>query len=416
MTSVRPDGLVGALMAAEGFEGVETVLHGPGGCRFRYMRLAQELYPRDGALSCPRDRAFYFGSPRIPCTFLDEDDYIYGGSYNLAEALEEVAKGGSRMIVIESPATALIGDDIQGCISGHGLEGRAMPFRKHLVSMPMNEGFDELCREYVEFLSPRKEEKIPGTVNLLGLPILCRDWKGSLEEVSRILGMMGLRVTSSIGSGCSYEDVMRSSTAEFDISVFPEFCVSTAELYRDRFGIECNSCCFAPVGFDATKEWIGAVADLTGKDPSDALEYVRRTDMEARRILRSDPIKASKTRGMHYCIDAGSSVAYPLVGWLFKYLSMIPDSVRMPYGTDEARRKTEGMLESLHLSSALDAPLENGGLMASSGDYANMCRLSGMFVRSLDLGFPQSRGFHFNNGTILGPRGAMNILSSIYNV
>lgn len=416
MTSVRPDGLVGALMAAEGFEGVETILHGPGGCRFRYMRLAQELHPRDGAPSCSRDRKFYFGSPRIPCTFLDEDDYIHGGSYNLVEALEEVGKGGGRIIVIESPATALIGDDVQGCIKKCGMERRAMAFGKHLVSMPMNEGFDELCRDYVEFLDPPKNETDPGTVNLLGLPILCKDWRGSLDEVSKILGMMGLRVTSSIGSGCSCEDVMRSSMAEFNVSVFPEFSTSTARFYRDRFGIECNDYCCAPVGFDATVEWIETVADLTGRDPSDAIDYVRRTDAEARRILRTDPIKASKTRGMHYCIDTGSSVAYPLVTWLFKYLSMIPDSVRMSYGTEEAGRKMEEFLNMLNLSSVIDAPFKNGGLIASSGDYANMCRLSGMFVRSMDLGFPQARGFHFDNGTILGPRGVMNILSAIYNV
>lgn len=416
MTFIPPDGLAGALMGAEGFSDINTILHGPGGCRFRYMRLASELHPREDYAKCPRDREFYFGIPRIPCTFLEEYDYIYGGSGRLTDILTEVSKDNNNLIVvIESPATALIGDDIDNAISNCHLEDRAFALRKHLVSMMMNEGFDELCKELIEFISPPETEKVPDTVNLIGLPILCKDSAGSIEEISRILGLMGLKVSCSIGSGASMNDVIRSSSAEYNVEIFPEFCHSTSELYASNYGIESIGSGFAPIGFDSTRDWVYKVSEITGKDPSKAMEYIDSMDKKARTLLRSDVRMATKTRGMHYSINTGGSIAYPMIKWLFEYLSMIPDSVSVPYTNKSSLFAIKDFLKEHSLDGAFDNDIQKGGLMISSGDYAYMCKLSGDFSNYIDVGFPPARDFNFRNETILGPTGAMNILNVLYN-
>ena len=414
MTFVRPDGLAGALMAAEGFTDVTTVLHGPGGCRFRYMRLASELNPKKTDPPCPRDRNFFFGVPRIPSTFLDEFDYIYGGSERLDGVLKEVSVEDGYIAVVESPAAALIGDDVGSAVSRNGMEDRVLVLRKHLVSMPMNEGFDEMCREAVRFVSPEGSETERGSVNLIGLPILCKDWEGSIEELTRILDLMGLKVNMSIGSGCSIADLNESTSAEFNVAVFPEFCQGTASMFEQGYGIPTVGSGFAPIGFGPVREWIRAVAEQTGKDPSKALEYVDGTDRKARRILKSDARRASTTHGMHYSINAGASVAYPLVRWFYEYLSMIPDSIEVPFGLPGTADLLESFLSERSLEGSFTAAPVGGDLMVSSGDYAHMCHLSGDYASYLDVGFPPGRGFNFRNGTILGATGAMNILDSLY--
>ncbi|TQS79722.1 MAG: hypothetical protein A3205_02775 [Methanomassiliicoccales archaeon Mx-03] len=76
--TVRMDGFWGALMAAESIRGCAAVLHGPGGCRMTVSGVSVQSVIRPFSIE---EGPFYFTEPRIPATYLDDEDYINGADY-----------------------------------------------------------------------------------------------------------------------------------------------------------------------------------------------------------------------------------------------------------------------------------------------------------------------------------------------
>ena len=83
------DGFLGAMIASESILDGATVLHGPGGCRRMTSVLSSKLLPRDYSAKCG---SFFFNEPRIPCTFVDSSDYIYGATDKVGMVLNILEK------------------------------------------------------------------------------------------------------------------------------------------------------------------------------------------------------------------------------------------------------------------------------------------------------------------------------------
>ena len=58
---------------------------------------------------------WFFRQGRVPCTWLDSHDYVYGTADKVREALEYIKKnvGFDILCVADSPGASLIGDDLR---------------------------------------------------------------------------------------------------------------------------------------------------------------------------------------------------------------------------------------------------------------------------------------------------------------
>ena len=128
MNRIVPDGFAGALMAVESFSDGRAVLHGPGGCRNYHNFMASRYYPRANTENPDRyAKRFFFGQSRLPCTYVDERDYIYGSHEKIEESLPVICSDDDSFLVfIRSPGAALIGDNITDIIDRLGYSDRAM--------------------------------------------------------------------------------------------------------------------------------------------------------------------------------------------------------------------------------------------------------------------------------------------------
>ncbi len=332
-----PDGFNGAIMAVESIEDAAVFLHGPGGCRIRHMVHSTAVFPRI-APGAPEDYfgMYYYGYPRVPASYLDEYDFINGAFYKMTEALPIVAsKEPSLIVVINSPGAALIGDNHEKAIRDSGLEDRAIYMDESLVSMPMTECYGHMLRAIMEHLSPERGEVVPGTVNLLGLSLFDKDWEAGKEELCGLVESMGLKVLSTPGAGASIEDLKRSVSAEFNIIVCPEMCAGLLEYYESRGVAAIRSPAGAPVGFSAVRRWVETIAEATGKDPSPALDKVRRAERKVYDKFMGMKYNALRMRGLSFSIAGTASVVRPLTEWLYGYLSMVPVAVAIDPGADD---------------------------------------------------------------------------------
>lgn len=409
-----PDGLTGALMAVEGIGGAASFLHGPGGCRVRHTVLSSAVDYREGeheSFSSP----YYYGYPRVPSTFLDEYDYINGAYYKSVEGLGEVSsRRPSLVVVVDSPGAGLIGDDHLRAIRENGLEDVAFHLTDPLSSVPATNACGLTLRRVMEHLDPERGDVREGTVNLLGLSLMDKDWRAARDELSSLLADMGLEVVCSPGAGSSVEDMVRSVDAEFDVVVCPEMCSGLTQWYESRGVRTVRSPGGAPVGFDAIESWINAVADATGRDPSRALSRVSDAREDVFRRFAGMRYNSLRIRGLTFSVAGTASVARSLTEWLYSYLAMAPAAVAVDEGADEAESSAlRGFLDGKGFGDVWGREPVPGGVVLCEGVTAMAMRISGDCLVGVPIGYSSMGIDDVIPRPVYGVQGARFILDEI---
>ncbi len=413
------DGFSGAILAIESFSDGSAVLHGPGGCRNYHTFLSSQCYPR----AKPGDfrkysKQYFFGQARIPCTYLDEDNYINGSNKKLEECIPLICDSDDCFhVFIKSPGAALIGDNITDVITRCGFGERAMAIEESLISQPFSSSYDHTVKSVLEWAAPVKMETVHGTVNILGLPISSNDWEDALSELVSLLEDMGLKVISTPGAGCSLSKLKESTSAEYNICVSPEYCIRTAKYYEDAYGIPTIfSDMGAPVGFDATEYWLENIGKIIGTDTIKVKERIHTLKERAFRRI-SGSMYSQRVKCSRFTIMADSSVTYPLMRWLYSYLCMIPVSISVDPGED--KKMTNAIMEFLDdagLKESWNAdPANKVDFIFTDGHTAETQAMMGKCKKGVDISMPNLSRANFIPRPIYGLNGSMFILDEVFN-
>jgi len=404
------DGFMASMMAAEGMKGCMAVMHGPGGCRLHTSRLStREVVREYGMMEGP----FYFNHPRIPCTYMDEEDYINGADYKATELLDTV-DGVEVCVIISSPGASLIGDDLRGAADRSKFKGTVVvPERCHM-SEPAHVGYDSIMADIVNAVCTESETR-KGAVNIVGLPTLLKGWRETAMELKGYLEAMGLEVIACVGAGCSVEDLRRSTAAEFNISVLPEYCERTSEAYAN-VGVK-TLYPMVPMGFDFTENWIRDVAKRADVDPTPALRMLNGIKDRASNVMKGSLGEGLISKCATYSMCLESTMVLPMVKWLHSYLSMFPKSIRAcEWWNSEYRKSLEGFLKGIHSEDALkdDMELIRSDAMFANGLTAKMAERRGDCSVGIDLWMPSMHRMEFVERPVLGAKGAMRILDDLF--
>ncbi len=417
VAAMLPDGFAGAVMAAESVEDFRCILNGPAGCRNRYTLLSSQL--RRTCEDPERFRLPYFkGRPRVPCTYSDEEDFINGGGPKVTDALS-VIKGACDdfVAVIDSPGSALIGDDHARAIAEAGMTDRAVALTQNLSSKAYSEGYDLTLRDIAGFLSPERMDAEPMTVNILGLPMTERDWVHGLEHLKSLLGSMGVRVNAAIGAEAASDEIRRAGAAAANVIVHPEFGVRTARYLEKELGTPAVVCGEgAPMGLDATEAWVHGIAEALGADPSPAVD---RIDDARRRIAEAVQRNRGFDRaleGMTFSMSCIPSTAYPLTCWLQDFLGMVPASVSVHDPCPGLERAVGELLSATGQYDVLDAGYPPYcGVVLSNGHEALRMEEARRCACGIGVEFPFVEEVCLVPDHVLGTDGALRIAGRVMN-
>ncbi|NLL95144.1 MAG: hypothetical protein GX224_05285 [Thermoplasmatales archaeon] len=411
MDSIAVDGFIASIMAAESMPGCRAILHGPGGCRMHTTRLSANEAIRP--YEC-REGPFFFGHPRVPCTYVDEEDYINGADYKVTELLNLIDDA-EVCVVVTSPGTALIGDDLHGAVARSSFRGKTVIPEYCHMSEPAHMGYDSTVAEIVSAVC-RPTERVDDVVNVVGLPILLEGWRETVDELRSYLGAMGLTVGAFVGAGCTIGELAESTRACVNVAILPEFCARTAEIYG-RMGVP-TIYPGAPLGFDATSDWIRAVAEATGKDPDGALSMVDSVRGHASNVLTSGLHAGVIARGATFSVKLENSLALPLAQWLYEYLAMFPVCVETRGWWDDGyRERMEAFLDGIGCGDAIGREIGKTRADAAfaEGYTAKILEKRGVCSVGVDMGKPSKVRLRFRERPVLGARGAMRLLDDLFN-
>lgn len=419
--NTRPDGFLGALLAAEGVGGMKTFINGPGGCRSRAQILLKELirdYSGEEPGCC--SSRYFSRQSKLPCTYLSSNDMVMGSFEKISEGIGSIVSlSDSDIVMIDTMVASLQVTDNEEAARRSGGHERTVVASRYLSSMSVYEGFDDTIVKIAEHVCTKdKRDDAPGTVNILGYNITDSGWEFGRKEISNILGSLGVETISFIGCACTKEEMERSPSAEMNIVIHPEFSIRTAEHYRREFGIPyLIPAMGSPVGYPSILSFIEEISEQFGNDPSRAIRDLRSEKANIDRIIMNADRIAGGLRGCGSSIKGVSSDILPIVRWMYEHLSIVPGHIEILEGNGSPLRKDlMTYLEEIGCSDAVDSdPAEDFDVMFTDGMTAVQVRERDTNVSCVETVFPYSYGTSFVNRSLIGTYGCRYILDEIFN-
>ncbi len=407
----EPDGLLGALLASESLGMTHSMINGPGGCRSRAQILLHELLPEYMPENQGCCRSKYFSrQSRLPCTYLNNGDMVFGADEKISEGLDSVSGTGNKGIVmVDTLGASLICTDFESIFSGR--DPRPIRVDGDLAGMTMNRGFDVGTRTILESYGLEGGEN--GTVNLLGYSITDPGWTAGAENLRTILSLMGLEANIP---GClpSKDEMDRVGGAALSVMVRPESCSETARMLESSYGVPSLRLPEgAPIGYRAVRSFVKDISERTGADPGAALEFIDREERNVRRVLLNYDRAADGLHLKGMDISAESSTVLPLLKWMHGTFGMVPRHIEM---TDDAYgAEVMSYLESYGLENALEGTTGTRDFVFSDGLTALEGRMSCNATSYVEVRMPRSRHLDLMGRCIVGTAGCRYLLDEMLN-
>ncbi len=256
---------VGAMRIATAMRGVHYVLHAPQGDT--YADLLFTMIER-------RDR-------RPPVTYTTFQARDLGGdtAQLLQTAMREAyARFAPDAMLVGASCTAeLIQDDPAGLAQALQLPIPVVPLELPSYQRKENWGASETLYRVVRALSRPLREGPPdprakgvrSVCNLLGPTALGFRHRDDLAEVTRQVVDMGIDINVVAPWNATPADIARLPEADFNIVLYPEIALTTAQWLQRNFGQPFTKT--VPIGVAGTRQFIEDVAKLAGIDAAGAL-------------------------------------------------------------------------------------------------------------------------------------------------
>lgn len=420
--NIMPDSLTGAIFAVEGIKDGVVVLNGPTGCKLYHSAISDYQYPRQlsfDPLNYPEE--FYFGQPRVPCTYLDGYDYVYGSSEKLEKLLKDIKKKSPNLIaVINSPGAALIGDDLNRFIQREVDDTLCFSIESTGFSGSYSEGFQNGVIKVLESLYPiSRKYKCQNTVNLIGISLYDKYCEGNILEIKRLLELCGIDVISTLCARNDLNTLKDVPRAMYNIVINPENGVDIADWLYDRYDTPYMILKDGmPVGFDATEKFIENICTEFNKDGSKAIEDVEKA--RARSYLHISRLNSltGLPKGATFAIGAQGSMAYALAKWLYTYLGMIPVSIEvLESNYTKFEDKLSNFLEGIGFEEALKTSIQlsKADIIFADANTIAQSRLENNSFAGIEISLPSLGYIDVVPKTFFGTSGALMLVEQVLN-
>jgi light-independent protochlorophyllide reductase subunit B len=248
---------VGAMRVATAMTGLHYVLHAPQGDT--YADLLFTMIERRNV--------------RPPVTYTTFQARDLGG--DTAELFKTAAREAyerfkpQAMIVGASCTAELIQDDPGGLANALRLPIPVIPLELPAYQKKENWGAAETFYRLVRNLAGAKRERVCDArprCNILGPTALGFRHRDDVREITQLLGRLGVDVHIVAPLGATPSDLTRLGEADFNVVLYPEIALPAAQWLEKHHDQPFTK--IAPIGVNATREFVAEAASLAGVDAS----------------------------------------------------------------------------------------------------------------------------------------------------
>ncbi len=334
--------LGGALTTIAGINRVIPIVHAAGGC-------AAALSGTYNLAAGYRGTG-YCGGTMIPTTNISENNIVFGGEERLEEQIENSLEilDADLYIVITGCQVEIIGDDAVGVarrFKDRNVIGASTPgFLGNTFK-----GYDAVLKAIIKEVIKPAENKSSNTVNILGVvPGHDVFYRGNLDEIKRLLGLLGIRANTFFGTGESVADIRRYGEAALTIVFSNQAGAEPADLLTELHDIP-SIRADLPIGPEATESFLYQIGEELGIEK----EYIEAVAEKEKRnyysyLERIVDIYSDIDFQRYAVVAADSYYAYPLTRFLANDLGWIPfitaiNDIAEEEEQENYRKKFEGI-------------------------------------------------------------------------
>jgi nitrogenase molybdenum-iron protein beta chain len=197
---------------------------------------------------------------------MTEKDVVLGAVEKLDRHVEAALEilDADAFFILTGCTAGIIGDDVQSVAKKYREKGAP-------VYAVNSAGFlGESCLGYEialkalldNIVDPAPKKRNPKLVNLFGvIPFHDPYWEGNLEEITRLLNLMGLKVNTFFSHDQGVKEIKTASSAVLNIIVSPWLLKGFAAEFEKRFGIPSLRHRCVPLGATETETFLRSVGE-----------------------------------------------------------------------------------------------------------------------------------------------------------
>ena len=420
--SITPDSFSGIIFALEGIANTVVLLNGPTGCKFYHAAVSENITMKPfefDPLNYPEK--WFFGQPRVPCTYLDSTDYIYGSKDKLREALTYLSGHVSfdLLAIVNSPGAALIGDDLRGIAADTLKEKPFVIMETPGFSENICSGYETGMLSLLQQLAPRSAaRKRKRTANILGLSIYHRNHLGDIAELKRLFALCGVEINCFLGADCTLKSIEKLPDSTVNVVIHPEYGLKTANYLKERYGTPFYLCEGPPIGFEATEKMMTEICGLLNLPCHKLTEASEKARATAYLYISRMYSLTGLPKGALFAVEGTYSELYAYSAFLIKHFGMIPACLSpLNQKTSCFQEKTESFLDAFGLRDVLAVNIlhcENALVFASGSTIAKLKLKRHPFV-GVEIALPSLGYVDVMPKTHLGLTGALLLTEHVIN-
>lgn len=241
-----------------------AVIHGPQNCVWAIRNFKSTNY------------SLYYGNPflHMPCTNIDQNDVISGGTEKLINTLIKVDQDykPESICVFDTCSMALIGDDIPTAINkAQELCSAKINYipSAGMTAPYLGKAIEETSEKYTDMME-KPDKIIPDTVNILGQykESFCKKrkrgkYKDDAYELTKYIKALNLNLHRVMICG-NPEMIKTATQASINVISCPTWGVPLAKKMKKLFGTPYLKHSL-PTGIEATSRWIRELAFFTNR-------------------------------------------------------------------------------------------------------------------------------------------------------
>lgn len=253
---------LGAYEVASYFQGIATLVHGPSGCVESFN--STRVYPGDSKRFKPKSLS----------TDMQLNDVIYGASDKLSKAILDVDEklNPFLILIITNCCADIIGENISAVANKLSSRVKADIINVETGGCSgygFREGADrvfEILFDYVADKTGSLEKGSEPSINLFTKRISGRPSEiQEVNELSRLLGKVGIKVNTVIRMGTHYNELLRIPLAKANATLCYLFGDGPMQYLDKLFGQPYAKVTF-PIGLKGTLDWMKEITDILAID------------------------------------------------------------------------------------------------------------------------------------------------------
>ncbi|MDR1062155.1 MAG: hypothetical protein LBL83_13330 [Clostridiales bacterium] len=253
--------LGGALTTLTGLNRVVPIVHAAGGC-------ANSLSVTYNGAAGYRGVG-YCGGSMLPTTNIAENNVVFGGEDRLEEQIENTlfAIDGDLYVVVTGCQVEIIGDDARSIARRFADRNVIAACTPGFIGNTLK-GYDAVMTSIVENVIEPSRAKNPKEVNIFGVvPGHDVFYRGNLDEIARLLGLIGARANTFFGTGNSVAQIREYGKAALSVVLAPKTGARPAQRLQELNGAPyiLSELPIGPSGTAAFLRQIGSALGIDGK-------------------------------------------------------------------------------------------------------------------------------------------------------